>query len=161
MQLKYTLWIALVAIGIMVFTPHGPNALAGPQNKVQKMELAELTRLITKGDCKCLLIFLAAWCAPCREELPILERLSRRYSSHDIRFIGISVDAGGPGTIQKVITRSGVTFSVFWVGEKAVENLNLVGIPMIFIIKDGHIKERIPGKRSLEFLERKIQKYLR
>lgn len=160
-QWRYLSRIVLVAIGILFFIICGPNAWADPQNRVQKMDLAELTRLIKEGDCNCLMVFLAAWCAPCKEELPILERLNRRYSAHNVQIIGISVDAGGPGTIQKVITRSGVTFSVFWVGEKAVDKFKLVGIPIIFIVKNGRIRERIPGKRSLEFIDEKIQQYLR
>ncbi len=38
------------------------------------------------------LSFWATWCAPCREELPRLSRLSQTYVGKNVRFIAVSVD---------------------------------------------------------------------
>lgn len=37
--------------------------------------------------------FWAAWCEPCREEIPLLERLSRQRASEGLRVIGVAVDS--------------------------------------------------------------------
>lgn len=37
--------------------------------------------------------FWATWCAPCREEMPMLSRLREKYESKGVEFIGISIDS--------------------------------------------------------------------
>jgi thiol-disulfide isomerase/thioredoxin len=148
------------AIGLIPFFLSAP-ATAESTIKVEKMTFHELNRLITQGDCNCLMVFMAAWCGPCREELPDLDRLYRRYGDRGVRFIGVSVDSGGSTAIEAVIREKKVTFPVFWVGETAVDELQIFGIPMIFMIKSGRIVEKIPGKCSYEFLETKILDFLK
>jgi len=150
----------LAAVGLMAFILSA-SAMAESATRVEKMTYAELNRLITGGDCNCLMVFMAAWCGPCKEELPDLNRLHRRYADRGLRFIGISVDSGGPAAIETVIREKKVVFPVFWVGEAAVDELQIFGIPMIFMIKKGQIVEKIPGKCSYEFLEAKILSFLK
>lgn len=38
-----------------------------------------------------ILNFWASWCAPCKKELPVLEKTSNKYSENDVKFIGINV----------------------------------------------------------------------
>ncbi|MGC2518985.1 MAG: TlpA disulfide reductase family protein [Burkholderiales bacterium] len=37
--------------------------------------------------------FWATWCAPCREEIPGLVRLQRRFASNGLQIIGIAIDS--------------------------------------------------------------------
>jgi len=39
-----------------------------------------------------LLDFWASWCAPCQEELPLLDDLARRLKSKNIEVVGLSID---------------------------------------------------------------------
>jgi len=120
------------------------------------MELAELDRIITQDRGSSLLFFTASWCGHCKAMLPDLNRLNRRFHDKGLRFVGISVDAGSPAAMQTVLRENRVDFPVFWVGERAIDAYRLVGIPMIFLIKDGRLVEKIPGKCSYTYLERKI-----
>jgi thiol-disulfide isomerase/thioredoxin len=36
--------------------------------------------------------FWATWCAPCREEIPVLSRAQNKYSSIGVQFVGIAID---------------------------------------------------------------------
>jgi peroxiredoxin len=36
--------------------------------------------------------FWASWCAPCRQELPVLERLYKRYRDQGLVIVGVNVD---------------------------------------------------------------------
>ena len=123
---------------------------------VETMELAELNRIVTQGRGSSLLFFTAAWCGHCKAMLPALNQLHRRFHNQGLRFVGVSVDAGGPDAMQGVLRENRADFPVFWVGERAINAYRLVGIPMIFLIKDGHLVEKIPGKCSYTLLEEKI-----
>lgn len=139
---------------ILLFSAIGVDAETTP--KVQRMPYADLEKMITQGEGNYLLAFMAAWCAPCKEELPILNRLYRNSHPQDIQILGISIDAGGPAAIERILKKSPVEFPVYWVGDKVVRELKLVGIPMIYILKNGKIIEKIPGKCSYDFLKERI-----
>jgi thiol-disulfide isomerase/thioredoxin len=39
--------------------------------------------------------FWASWCGPCREELPVLEKLSRQYAERGFVVVGVNIDKSG------------------------------------------------------------------
>lgn len=125
------------------------------------MSTAELNQIIAGGQENALVFFTAAWCGYCKAMLPTLNRLYRRFHDKGLRFIGISIDAGGPADMERVLKKKPVDFSVFWVGESVVDELKLVGIPMVFLVKNGQIIEKIPGKCSYAFLEKKILGFIK
>jgi thiol-disulfide isomerase/thioredoxin len=127
---------------------------------VTKMSIDEFENIMTDKACRCMIVAMAAWCRPCRKELPVLNRLYMKYKNQGLSLIGVSVDPGGPKAIQPVITKAGVTFPVYWVGDDAVRRYKIFGIPMIFLIKNGEIVDKIPGERPEAYLEKKIEALL-
>jgi len=49
-----------------------------------------------------------------------------------------------------------VNFPIYWAGEEAAERYGIYAIPMLYIIKNGKVIEKIPDQQSESALERKI-----
>ena len=108
-----------------------------------------------------MIVAMASWCGPCRKELPTLIKLFDEYQDQGLKIVGISLDADGPEAMQRIIDKAGVNFPVYWVGVDIAHDFDIYAIPMIFFIKDGVVVEKVPGKRSKEYLEEKIQNLLK
>ncbi len=65
--------------------------VAGPEFSLPGVS-AEPVRLSDHGGDVVLVNFFASWCAPCREELPILDRLHQRYQRLGFSVVGVNVD---------------------------------------------------------------------
>jgi thiol-disulfide isomerase/thioredoxin len=153
-------FFSALVVGLVGSHCLGVNAFAASPPKIETMADAELNQIITNGSGKYVLFFTAAWCGYCKEMLPTLNRLYHRFNDQGLRFIGISIDAGGPAAMARVLEKKQVDFAVYWVGETVIDQFNLVGIPMIFLAKNGRIVEKIPGKCSYEFLEGKLRDFI-
>lgn len=148
----------LITIMILCACSADP-ASSGAKNTVQRMEMSELDAMISSTDHEFMIVPIVAWCKPCREELPILNKLYEKYGKKGLNMIGISLDLEGPEIMQPIVDKAGVKFPVYWVGEKAVDRYEIFALPMIFMVKEGKIAERIVGPRSREFLDQKIREF--
>ena len=130
------------------------------RNVVVRIDRPSLDKLLNRQDGRYVVAIMASWCAPCIDELPTLNKLHVRYQSQGLHVIGLSIDFAGPEAIQPVVDRLGVAFPVFWYGEKAVEDFELFAIPMLLLVKNGQIVEKLPGRRTESFLEKKFKQFL-
>jgi cytochrome c biogenesis protein CcmG/thiol:disulfide interchange protein DsbE len=55
--------------------------------------------------------FWATWCAPCKEELPVLQKLHKKYGSQGLAIVGISVDKDA-GNLPEFLKKLAVTFPI-------------------------------------------------
>jgi cytochrome c biogenesis protein CcmG, thiol:disulfide interchange protein DsbE len=55
--------------------------------------------------------FWATWCAPCKEEMPVLEKLYKKYGSKGLVIVGVSVDKDA-SNIKGFLKKLNVTFPV-------------------------------------------------
>lgn len=127
---------------------------------VEKISEAALDELIQSGNNKMVITFMAAWCGPCIDELPSLNRLYNKYNGRGLKFVGISIDIEGPRAMQPIIDKLNVGFPVYWYGESAVKKFSIFAIPMVYLVKNGQIIKKLPGRRSERDLEKKIRKFL-
>jgi thioredoxin-like negative regulator of GroEL len=145
---------------LLVIVSISSNVGANPGITIQEISESAIDKLIHDRNNRVVLAFMAAWCGPCIDELPVLNKLYRKYKTQGLKLIGISIDLQGPQAMQPVIDKLKIAFPVYWYGESAVQKFSLFAIPMIFWVKNGQIVEKLPGRRSREALDKKIRKFL-
>ncbi len=128
---------------------------------IEKISESALDELISAKNNNIVVTFMAAWCGPCIDELPTLDKLYKKYKEKGLKLIGISIDLEGPRAMQSIIDKLKIRFPVYWYGDAAVQKFSLFAIPMIFLVKDGRVVEKLPGRRSEKALNKKIREFLR
>jgi peroxiredoxin len=97
-----------------------------------------------------LLNFWATWCPPCKEEMPSMERLYRRYQPRGFTILAVSIDRGGEAAVREFAKAHGLTFPIGL--DPKVDVANLYGVralPSTFLIdKTGHTVAVALGPRD-------------
>ncbi len=84
--------------------------------------------------------FWATWCAPCREELPLLSAFAERHAAQGLQVLGFSLD--GPDQLPKVrAVAAGLSFPVGLVGSPWVGGYGRIWrLPVSFVIdREGRL----------------------
>ncbi|AHB47481.1 redoxin [Hyphomicrobium nitrativorans NL23] len=95
-----------------------------------------------------LLNLWATWCAPCREEMPSLDRLQQEFGSDTFEVVALAVDRAGPETAQKFLDEIGVTSLKLYsdTTTRSGSALRAVGMPTTILIDaEGREIGRLPG----------------
>jgi thiol-disulfide isomerase/thioredoxin len=89
--------------------------------------------------------FFATWCAPCREELPILQAAAARHGA-DLAFVGIDV-ADSRSKAGDLLAELGVGFPAGYdPHRKVAEAYRLAGMPTtVFVAADGRVVGTVRG----------------
>jgi len=93
--------------------------------------------------------FWATWCAPCRQEMPHLNRLYEKYRGSGFVLLGVNVDDDAGNAIVTA-TKLGVTFPVLLDAEKKVSKLyDVNSMPSTLLIdRDGKVRHLHRGYRE-------------
>lgn len=108
--------------------------------------------------------FWAPWCDICREELPALDELYKKYSNEGLEIIGIDMDPSEK-LVAEFLQKVPVTFTVL-IDKKGVirRGYNFRTLPTAFIIgKDGIIRyvHMGFGDEFLQMYEKEIDELLK
>ncbi len=84
--------------------------------------------------------FWASWCAPCREEAPLLERTYQRFKDQGVRFVGVNLRDQEPNA-RRFVEDFGITFPVVRdEDQELARGLDVYGLPQTFFIDaDGRL----------------------
>jgi thiol-disulfide isomerase/thioredoxin len=87
---------------------------------------------------KVLLNLWATWCAPCRKEMPALERLQKELGSERFEVVALSVDRGGIEASKKFLDQIKVSALGLYVDAtgRANATLRAVGLPTTLLIDE-------------------------
>ncbi len=78
-----------------------------------------------------LLNIWATWCAPCRKEMPTLDRLQRELGGDRFEVVALSIDRAGPGVVRKFFDEIGIKHLRLFIAESRVvmRGLKVAGLP--------------------------------
>jgi peroxiredoxin len=110
------------------------------------------------------LVFWGTWCAPCREELPELDKLYTNYRKQGFEVIGVSVNASR-SDVTKFLQKIPVGFQILLdKKDEAGDAYRVSSLPIGYLIgKDGTIRHQHMGFGP-EFIpeyEKEIQELLK
>jgi len=89
----------------------------------------------------------ATWCAPCREEMPSMEKLYNRFKGEDFEILAVSIDSTGQKAVAPFMQKLNLTFPALLDPEAKIRGLYTVtGIPESFIVdKKGIVIKQVIG----------------
>lgn len=111
-----------------------------------------------------LLDFWATWCGPCRETLPAIERLHRKYGAEGLEVVSLNRD--GPPVdrpaLQRFAARYGLSFPIY-VDHGQVAGLYKVdSIPhLVLVDRHGLVREEHTGVFRVSALEADLDAEIR
>jgi thiol-disulfide isomerase/thioredoxin len=94
------------------------------------------TRLSSHRGKVILLNLWATWCAPCRKEMPALDRLQASLGGPDFEVIALSVDRDGPSAVEAFYLQAGIRHLKIYMDEsgQAMPELGVAAIPTTLLI---------------------------
>jgi peroxiredoxin len=85
--------------------------------------------------------FWASWCAPCRQEMPLLDELYNQYQPMGFTILGVNVEED-PTQAKQMLKDNPVNFPVLFDDKSAVSKLyDVVAMPSTVLVdRDGNVR---------------------
>lgn len=90
----------------------------------------------------------ATWCAPCREEMPTLDRLQAQLGGEDFHVLPLSIDRAGLGPVRRFYEEIGIAHLDMYLAEdiRAMLAFAVIGLPTSLLIdRQGRERGRLAG----------------
>ena len=121
-------------------------------------EVFELSQHISKGPV--ILFFWSFFCGPCREEMPILQKIYEDVGKDRVTFVGVNLDGSKLGNaIGKFMQDGGLDFTVVFdeldgLEYKIADPYGVTGTPTVYAIDlEGKVSFSTVGKLEPEELK--------
>ena len=137
-----TRYLLLLLASLLLMAPIHAASVQGKapdftlkSNSGKNIKLSELRGQVV------LLNFWASWCGPCRQEMPLLEKLQRRYSSLGFTVLGVNVEED-PRKAKTLLKDISVSFPIlFDTRNKVSKQYKVSAMPStVMIDRDGNMR---------------------
>lgn len=154
-----TRWLAPAVLAIALATTvaflqsrHGRQGSGFPAPDFSLRDLRG--NAVRLSDFRGKIIFLnlwATWCPPCREEMPSMERLYRRFKGQDFAMLAVSEDTD-PAVVRGFVSEMALSFPVLLDTDgKLPSRYGVTGYPETFVIdRDGNVIQHFIGPEDWE-----------
>jgi thiol-disulfide isomerase/thioredoxin len=155
---------AVAGAGVHLWRTAG-DAPAGPLYTLRLPDLAGRVQDLDQWRGKVLVVnFWATWCAPCREEIPILVGLQEKYGARGLQFVGIAIDQRDK--VEVFAREFKINYAVLLGGLETIDVSRQIGnrlgaLPFTVVLdRGGRIVSRELGKVKEAQLERLVASLL-
>ncbi|WP_158633975.1 redoxin domain-containing protein [Radiobacillus deserti] len=153
--------------GAGIVSSNAPEALAigelTPDFSLENLQ-GDTTTLSQYQGKLVFLNFWATWCDYCKEEMPIMEVVQKKYEEdvHIIALNALNSELNGVDKVKNYIEQGGYTFEVLLDKEGSVVNqYQVVGLPTTFVLdKEGKLIETKMGPMTEEYMTNIIKENL-
>jgi thiol-disulfide isomerase/thioredoxin len=118
---------------------------AAPAVKVTTLSGQPVTLANYKGYVL-IIDFFATWCGPCKEAIPHLNSLNKKYGKQGLQLLGLSVDDGEEKLVRDFSAARQLSYPVAIANDDLQTEYGLRSVPTIFVInKKGVVAEKYQG----------------
>jgi peroxiredoxin len=131
---------AALAMTSMAITSAGASSALAPSFTLPSRSGDTVSLGQLKGKVV-MLNFWASWCGPCRQEMPLLEQMHKRYSALGFTLVGVNVDANSKDA-EDWLSKTPVSFPVLFDRESKVSKMYEVSAmpSTVFIDRKGNVR---------------------
>jgi peroxiredoxin len=147
---RFFLKILPLAVAGLLFSTQPASAILQKGDKAPAIKLVTTTgQSVTLANYRGYVLvmdFFATWCIPCKESIPHMVSLNRKYGKQGLQILGVSVDEGGEREVKNFIAERKINYPVAVGGEDLQTDYGLRSIPTIYVInKKGMVAEKFQG----------------
>lgn len=134
--------LTLIAAGVLALpaAAAGPASGPAPAFTLEARGGSKISLAQYKGQVV-MLNFWASWCGPCRQEMPLLENIYKKYSKMGFTLIGVNVEPDSKAA-EGFLQQTPVSFPVIYDKDSTVSKAyDVAGMPSTVIIdRKGNIR---------------------
>ncbi len=126
--------------------PEATQSMAAPDITLPDMQGNQVSLSSLKGKVV-ILNFWATWCPPCKEEMPSMEQLYRKFKDQGLVILAVNIEEEGHEAVATFLQRNSYTFPILLDAKAEAQNTYQVfKFPETFIIdRNGNVVEKVVG----------------
>lgn len=110
-----------------------------------------------------ILDFFATWCQPCRQSMPHLVEMNRKYGRQGLQILGLSVDEDGEQDLKSFTDEFRINYPLAAAGASTTIAFGVRSVPIMYLVdKKGKVVEIYRGftDETARSLEQNIKRLL-